>query len=199
MTMRPIFASAALLLLLTGCAGQVEMQHVAGKSSAILSTYRTSVRDFAAGQNALNAANESRLVQLAKMRDMRRAEIDTRVASWRLGGDDKAVERLAILSEASADEVLANAGLDASIAVVPALAYDSSGVDAIIKQLVELQKPVSTKQRLENLLTYGEALRDAYKTAIDKAKGDGVDAANETNASAAEEETKEAAVKPGGS
>lgn len=172
------------------------MQHVAGKSSAILSTYRTSVRDFAAGQNALNAANESRLVQIAKMRDMRRAEIDTRVASWRLGGDDKAVKRLAILEEASADQVLANAGLEASTAVIPALVYDSGGVDAIIKQLVDLQKPVGTKQRLENFLAYGEALRDAYKTSIDKAKGDAADAAGETNASAAEEETKEAGVKP---
>jgi hypothetical protein len=188
MTIRP-FLPATLLLLLPACAGELEMQHVAGQSSAILSTYRTSVRDFAAGQNGLNAANESRLAQLSKMREMRRAEIDARVASWRLGGDDTALNRFAIVGEASAEQVLANTGPAPGPATVPALTYDSAGVDAIIKQLVELQKPVTTGQRLEDLIAYGGALRDAYRAAIDEAKTDTADAESKTTGTAAEEET----------
>lgn len=181
----------SLLIVLAACAGELEMRQVAGQSNAILSTYRTSVREFAAGQNGLNAANESRLVQLAKMRAMRQAEIDARVASWRLSGDKRALERFAVLGEASAEQVLANAGDPPSPVAVPQLTYDAAAVDAIIKQLVTLQKPVTTQQRLEDLLAYGGALRTAYKEAIEKAEKDAGAAEGETSAAAAEEETVE--------
>lgn len=180
-------ATLALSLALPACAGQVEMQRVAGQSSAILSTYRSSVRDFAAGQNALNAANENRLVQLGRMRAMRRAEVDVRTASWRLAGDAEAQRRMAVISEMTADQILANAGPAPQPAKVPTLTYDSGDVDAIIKQLVELQKSESTAQRLDELLAYGSALREAYGKAIDDAKGDAEkagDTATEAEASA---------------
>ena len=162
----------AFALCLPGCAGELELQRVAGQSGAVLSTYRGSVRDFAAGQNALNAANESRAVQLGRMRAIRSAEVDARVASWKLGGDAPALRRFAVISETTAEQVLANAGPAPEPTKVPALAYDSGEIDGIIKQLVELQKPVTTAQRLDDLLAYGSALRDAYRTAIDKAKSD---------------------------
>jgi len=148
------------------------LQRVAGQSGAILSAYRGSVRDFAAAQNALNAADENRLVQLGRMRAIRRAEVDARVTSWRLSGDTAALRRSGVIAETTADQVLANAGPAPEAAKVPALTYDSGEVDEIIKQLVALQKPVSTAERLDDLLTYGGALRDAYRKAIDDAKGD---------------------------
>ena len=186
----------ALALSLSGCAGELELQHVSGRSSAVLSAYRTSVREFAAGQNALNHANASRLLQLGQMREMRRAEIATRVASWRLGGDEVALRRFTVAGEAAAEQVLANAGPPPAPAKVPALAYDSGEVDAVIKQLVELQKPVTAAQRLKDLLAYGTALRDDYRAAIDKAKGDTAEAEGATKAAAKEEEIVQAKVTP---
>lgn len=190
-----IILPSALLLLLQGCAGEIELRQVAGQSNAILSTYRTAVRDFAVGQTALNAANESRLLQLKRMREMREAEIEARVASWRLGGDDKALKRFAVLGDASADQVLASAESPAAPATAPALAYDGAPLDAILKQLVELQKPISAQQRLEDLVAYGSDLSDAYKAAIEAAKTDAAGAEAEANAKTKEEETKENTVK----
>lgn len=178
--------AGAVALVLGGCAGELEMRGVARQSSAILTDYRTSVRAFAAGQTALNAANESNLDQLARLRDVRQAEISARVSSWKLGADDYALRRFSAISEAGAAEVLANAAPWRDTPPPPDLALDSAQIDAVIKQLVELQRPVSLERRLGDLVDYGTAVRKTYRKGIADAAIATEQAADEAEAQAAE-------------
>ncbi len=161
MTHAKILLVAAIAL--SGCAGEPEMRMVAGQSATILTTYRNSVRDFAAGQTALNNANERRLDQLRGQRADREAEIANRRDGWELGGKKEALRRFAATSRVRAEDVLADMAPRLPSTPPSALTFDAGSVDAIVKQLVTLRKPVTLERRLEDLVAFGTKLRARYR------------------------------------
>lgn len=161
--MRPYFLLASALLT-AGCAGETEMRQVAGRSGAVLTQYRAALGEFVAGQSAINAANESRLEQLRMLAQDRRGEIATRVTTWRLSGNEAALRRFQVVSESGSDDALAAAG-PAPVRPTPAeLKFDSKEVDAVIKSLVDLQKPVDAQQRLETLIAFSKPILQTLET-----------------------------------
>lgn len=172
-------------LPLAGCAGQIEMQKVAGQSATILTTYRNSVREFAAGQTALNAANEQRLDQIRAQMADREGEIANRRDSWELAGNKEALRRFGVVSKVRADDVLADMAPRLPTPPPTALSYDSAGTDAVLKQLVSLGKPTTPKQQLQDLVVFGTKLRERYRANLKEANDDAIKATGEGGETAA--------------
>jgi hypothetical protein len=197
--MRTLIASLLPLALLAGCAGEVEMRSVSGQTAAILNTYKGALGQFAGAQSALNAATEDRIGRLRRLREARLAEISTRADSWKLADQKHALDQLGVLGASGPDEMLANANPQLPTPGLPALKYDSGEVDAVIKPLLELKKPVTPRKRVEQLIAYGTAVRTSFEKSIAEATQSTRDAAVATSANAAEAETKAKAVtEPGG-
>jgi len=180
-----LFAIAiAAALPLSACAGQVEMRRVAGQSATILTTYRNSVRDFAAGQTALNIANEQRLDQLRNETADREAEIANRRDGWDLAGDKEALRRFAVVSKVKGDDVLADMAPRLPTTPPAALSYDSSNTDAVLKRVISLGKPITVEQQLQDLVAFGTKLRERYRDNLQKATGDAAKANGDSGAAA---------------
>lgn len=177
---------------LAGCAGEAEMRSVSGQTAEILTAYRSSLQQFAASQTRLNAVTEARLDRLKQMRETRQAEISARVDSWKLADDEEALLQLGVVSSTGASEVLANANPQLPSPGLPALKYEPAEVDALIKPLLELKKPVTPRQRVEQLIAYGSAVRDAYEKDLAAAAASAATTATATAQKADQEEKAQA-------
>lgn len=184
--MKSPYPACLALLMLAGCAGETEMRTVSGATAEIMSQYRSSMNEFAAAQTRLNSATEARLYRLRQMRETRQAEIGARVDSWKLADDQEALLEFEVISKAGPDEMLANANPQLPSPQLPALKYDSAEADVLIKQLIELKKAVTPRQRVEQLIAYGGAVRDDYEKNMSEATS-----AAAENAAATEAETKD--------
>jgi hypothetical protein len=160
------------------------MRTVAGQSATILTVYRNSVRDFASRQNALNASNEQRLDQLRTETADREGEIANIRDGWDLAGNKEALRRLAAVSKVKADDVLTDMAPRLPTRPPPDLTYDSAGADAVLKELVNLGKPISLEQQLHDLVAYGTRLRERYQANLKEASGDAAKAQGEAGGAA---------------
>ncbi len=181
------------LLLLGGCAGETEMRSVSSRTAEVLNSYRSSLQDFAAAQSRLNAQSEARIDRLNQMREMRRADIGARVDAWRIAGDSDAVRKFEVISATGADSVLAAANPRLPAAALPALKYDPGETDALIKPLTELSKPLTPRQRLEQLVAYAAAVKDSYEGDLKDAAASTAAAASGTAQKTVQKEAAEAA------
>lgn len=180
------------IAFLSGCAGEAEMQSVSGQTAAILNDYRSALQEFAASQSRLNATTEARLMRLGQLRETRRAEINARVDSWKLAGDDEALLQVGVISGTSAEEMLANASPQLPPPGLPALKYDSAEVDALIRPLIELKKPASAKRRAQQLFAYFVSADEAFH-AKDLANATSATGAAEAQTAQNSKKTEEAA------
>lgn len=161
--------ATSLFVVVGGCAGQPQLRSVSGQSAAIMTTYKSSLRGFAASQTTLNAATEARINRFKAMRQQRAAEIAARVDGWRYGRNEDALRKFEVIGGVGADEMLRAANPQLPPAALPALKYDSGETETVIKQLVELQKPPTLRQRLTHLIAFGTALRDKFNEDVSEA------------------------------
>ncbi|MDB5703181.1 MAG: hypothetical protein JWN66_297 [Sphingomonas bacterium] len=172
-----------ILLCLTSCAGERAMRSTSSQTAVVLQQYRTAFRDVAAQQSALNVGTEDRISHLTAMANFNKVEIESRKMSWSLAGDHEALDRLALVGAKGPDEILAGMAPTPAAVATPTLKFDPAPVDAVIKQLVVLQKKPDWATSANDLIAYGTALRTAYDAAL---KDDG------DKASAATADTKKA-------
>ncbi len=191
--MKSIVISLLPLFLAAGCAGEVEMQSVSGQTAAILSTYKGSLQQFANAQSELNAATEARIGRFRRMREARLTEISARADSWKLAKQEHALRQLEVLGSSGADEMLANANPQLAPPGLPALKYESGEVDAVIKRLIELKKPMTARQRAEQLIAYGTAVRTSYNESMTGAAASTGQVAIQTTENAEDVERREKA------
>lgn len=167
-----LLITASISLALAGCAGEAELRSVSGQSAKMLTGYNKSLRSFATGQSALNAATEARIQNFEAMRRERLGEIGARVDTWKYLGDDEALRRFEVAGAASADDLIAAATPQLPAQNLPSLKFDDAEVGQVIKQLVELQKPVTVRERIQSLVAFGTAVREEYKKDTDEATKD---------------------------
>lgn len=172
------------VLALSGCAGEPEMRMVAGQSATIFTTYRNSVRDFAAGQTAINNANERRLDELRGQKVDRESEIANRRDGWELAGNKEALRRLGVVSRVQADAIIADMVPRMPTPPPAALTFDAAAVDTLVKQLVTLRKPMTPEERFQDLVAYGTKLRERYRANLKEASEDAAEATGEASAAA---------------
>lgn len=184
--------ATSLFLLIGGCAGEPQLRSVSSQSAAIMTTYKTSLRGFAASQTSLNASTEGRINRFKAMRQQRAAEIAARVDGWRYARNEEALRKFEVIGGVGADEMLRAANPQLPPAALPALKYDGGETEAVIKQLVDLQKPPTLRQRLIHLAGFGVAVRDSFnKDVAEATKQSGEAAAVASDAEAATEKTAE--------
>jgi hypothetical protein len=170
------------------------MRTVSAQSAKMLTGYSNSLRDFAAGQTALNAETEARIQRFDGMRLERESEISARVDSWRYLDDEAALGRLEVVASNDADDLIAAASPQLPPPGLPALKFDTAAVGAVVKKLVELQQPLTLEQRVAQFVAYGTAVRDALKEDLDEAAADTATAENV--AATGEDSVQATAAKP---
>jgi hypothetical protein len=181
---------------LAGCAGEAELRSVSGQSAKMLTSYNKSLRAFAAGQSALAAATEARIQRFEAMRRDRQSEVGARVDTWKYLDDKPALHRFEVVGAASADDLIAAATPQLPPEGLPALKFEDAEVGQVIKQLVELQKPVTIQERVEDLIAFGTAVRSEYNGDVDEASGETAAAAEVAAAGEASVATTAARPKP---
>lgn len=166
--MNRIMLPLAALAALSACAGETALRTTSGQSALILNQYRSELTRFAARQNELNAASAERIQRWQERRDERTGEIQSRVRSWRLAEDTRAIARFETLTARNAETILTSDALlspRAPESVAP-LRFDPAAVDAVIKRLVALQRPRSPIESARDLLAFTTSLRESYDDAI---------------------------------
>lgn len=166
--MNRILLSLAAVATLCGCAGEQALRTTSGQSALILNQYRSELTKFAARQNELNTASVERIQRWQERRDERIGEIQSRVRSWRLAENTRAIARFETLTARNAETILTS---DALLSPRPpqgveSLRFDPAAVDAIIKRLVELQRPRSPIENARDLLAFTTSLRESYDKAL---------------------------------
>lgn len=167
-----LLSGIMLSVLLAGCGGEKELRSVSAQSAKMLTSYEKSLRDFAAGQSALNAETEARIQRFEGMRLEREAELSARVDTWKYIDDKASLHRLSVIAANDADDLIAAATPRLPPPGLPALKFDTGHVGEVVKQLVELQKPLTLEQRISHLVAYGAAVRKDFNEDIAAADED---------------------------
>lgn len=170
----------AIILTLPACAGETAMRSVSSQSAGILNQYRSAFQGFAARQTEANAANASRINRLNGLRDERTTEVQSRVRSWRVAGNQRALSSFSTLTATNADTIIASLNPPPAASAGEALRFDPAPVDSVIKQLVDLQRPRTPAERAGDVVGFLGNLRTAYETAVTDASTAAGNAATDT-------------------
>jgi hypothetical protein len=173
--------------LTAGCAGERALRNTSTRTAGILTQYRSGLAAFADDQTQLNAANQARLAHLKSLRDERTSEIQGRQTAWKLGGRKAALEEFSLLTQRDAASILGTEAvlLAAKPAENPPVPFDPGAVNGVVKQLVALQRPRSTRERAEDFLQFTAELRTSINESIEAASDDTEGAAAATALDAA--------------
>lgn len=172
----------AIVLVLPACAGEMAMRSVSGQSAAVLNQYRSAFRDFAARQTESSAANAHRLNRINDLRDERTSEIQSRTRAWRVGGNQPSLSNFSTLTANNAESIVASLLPPPRASGGEALRFDPAPVDAVIKQLLELQQPRTPAERAGDMLDFTAQVREAFDNSV---------AAAATQARTAQDETSD--------
>jgi hypothetical protein len=160
----------------------MEMRSVSSQSANVLNQYRSAFRDFASRQNESNGANAARLQRLNGLRDERISETQSRMRAWRVMDDRRSPAALAALTTVDAAAIVSSLNASAGDGAPTQLRFDPAAIDAVIKQLVDIQRPLTLAQRAQNFADFGQKLRDSYQTAVAQAGGEAEGAGNDSAA-----------------
>ncbi len=170
----------AIIVTLPACAGEMAMRSVSSRSAGILNQYRSVFQEFAARQTESNAANASRINRLSELRDERTTEIQSRIRSWRVAGNERALSGFSTLAATNAEAIIASLNPAPSASAGKSLRFDAAPVDSVIKQLVELQQPRTPAEQVVGVVGFLGSLRSAYDSAVTAASGQTAAATTDT-------------------
>jgi hypothetical protein len=165
-------AIAAISLNLAACAGETESRHLSGQTAAVLNDYRRAMDDFAAGQTALNAQNDNRVLAMEGGSARARAYSAVRLAAFKTAGDSKALALYTSLTARPIDDIIKSSAILGSLNPPPAsttVSFDGTAVNAVVKQLTALGKEPDLAGRVQALLKYRQEMQDAYQETLDDA------------------------------
>ena len=157
---------------LCACAGQQNMQSLAGHSAAVVNDYRRELKAFADGQTALNADNDRRIQNFAENREMTEARVRQRVLALDVAGDKPALDAFRLFTATSASDVVAQSPLlrpRAARTPAPALVLDTAAIERLTRQLTELRRPPSFWDQVQRAIAFRSELRAAYAASLGQA------------------------------
>lgn len=185
---RPVIVGS-LAFIASGCAGAMQSQKVAVNSAALLNDYRREVDQFAVGQNALNADIDRRIRALDAITARLRADNDQRIGAISASDDKRASTLIQSFANPPFNDVVAQSrvleGLE-PVAASSSVRFDSSKIQALVRQLNSISQEPKFVERLEGIYSYWTSLREAYEASIAEAKSE-AEATDAPNAEAHQE------------